>query len=183
MYEFVELETTVRIPPTHFTGDVEEAVLKALENDVEGRLFKEDEEGEPVGFVVFVDEVLDVEDEGIFPGDGAAYHNVRFRALVFRPVEKEVVVGEVTRVKEFGAFVRLGPLDGLLHVSQIADEYMRYDASREVLVGEETGREIRRGDVIKAMVVSVSLDEERPRDSKIALSTKREGLGKPEWWE
>ncbi|AAM02664.1 DNA-directed RNA polymerase [Methanopyrus kandleri] len=183
MYELVELETTVRIPPTQFTSDVEDAVLKALENDVEGKLFREDDTGEPIGFVVFVDEILDVENEGIFPGDGASYHRVRFRALVFRPVEREVVVGEVTRVKEYGAFVRLGPLDGLLHVSQILDEYMYYDGAREALVGEETGRELKRGDVIKVMIIGVSLNEERPRDSKIALTVKRPGLGKPEWWE
>jgi DNA-directed RNA polymerase subunit E' len=35
---------------------------------------------------------------------------------------QEIVEGEVVERVEFGAFVEIGPLDGLLHISQITDE-------------------------------------------------------------
>ena len=52
-------------------------------------------------------------------GDGAVYQRVKFNALTFKPEVGEVVEGTVCEVVEFGAFVRFGPLDGLLHMSQI----------------------------------------------------------------
>lgn len=61
-------------------------------------------------------------------GDGAAYHEVTFNALFFKPELQEVVEGEVIEITEFGAFVRIGPMDGLAHVSQVTDDYITYDA-------------------------------------------------------
>jgi DNA-directed RNA polymerase subunit E' len=45
---------------------------------------------------------------------------------------QEIVEGEV-EIVEFGAFVEIGPLDGLLHISQITDEYISCDGKRAKL--------------------------------------------------
>ncbi len=82
---------------------------------------------------------------------------------------------------EFGAFVGLGPLDGLLHVSQIADDYISFDEKNSRLVGKETGRAITEGDMLRARVVAVSLNEREPRESKIGLTMRQAALGKVEW--
>ena len=95
----------------------------------------------------------------------------------------EVVEGEVVDVVEFGVFVRLGPLDGLIHISQIMDDYVSYDPKREAIIGKETGRVIEKGDKVRARIVAVSLREARKRGSKIALTMRQPGLGKLEWIE
>jgi len=86
-------------------------------------------------------------------------------------------------VAEFGAFVCLGPLDGLLHVSQITDEYISYDEKNARLVGKESGRSLAVGDSVRARIVAVSLNEHEPRESKIGLTMRQTALGKLEWLE
>ena len=63
-------------------------------------------------------------------GDGATYHKVNFTALTFYPKLHEVVEGEVVEITDFGAFVRIGPTDALLHLSQITDDYLKSDVKQ-----------------------------------------------------
>ena len=55
----------------------------------------------------------------IIHGDGAIYQRVRFDALLFCMDDYEVVEGAISEVNEFGAFVRIGPMEG--SPSQISD--------------------------------------------------------------
>jgi len=93
------------------------------------------------------------------------------------------VEGEVVDVVEFGIFVRLGPLDGLVHISQIMDDYVSYDPKNEMMVGRDTGKIIKKGDIVRARIIAVSLRETKKRGSKIALTMRQPGLGKIEWIE
>ena len=52
----------------------------------------------------------------IIHGDGAIYQRVRFDAVLFCMDDYEVVEGVVSEVNEFGAFVRIGPMEALLQV-------------------------------------------------------------------
>ncbi|HEV2230711.1 MAG TPA: S1 RNA-binding domain-containing protein, partial [Thermoplasmata archaeon] len=81
----------------------------------------------------------------------------------------------------FGAFVRFGPLDGLLHVSQIMDDRVNIDEHNQRLVGVETKRDLKVGYKVRARVVSLSLSEISPRDSRIGLTMRPPGLGRLEW--
>ena len=71
--------------------------------------------------------------------------------------EGDKVPGQVTGLRDFGAFVNLGGADGLIHVSELA--WHRVDHPRDIL---RIGQEIE--------VYVLSLDHERNR---IALSRKR----------
>ncbi len=71
--------------------------------------------------------------------------------------EGDVVMGTVTGLRDFGAFVNLGGADGLIHVSELA--WHRVDHPRDVL---------RVGEQIKVYVLSLDRDANR-----IALSRKR----------
>src|SRR3989337_2176291 len=51
---------------------------------------------------------------------------------------QEIVEGEAVEIADFGAFIRVGPIDALLHVSQIMDDYISYDEKQGVLMGQET---------------------------------------------
>jgi len=111
----------------------------------------------------------------ILHGDGAAYFDVEFDALVYQPEVNEVVDGSVSEIVEFGAFVRIGPVDGLIHVSQIANDFFTFDRKNGYLVGRETKKTVKKGDRIRAKIATVSL-KDTIASSKIALTSRPEGL-------
>lgn len=171
MYKIVTFAESVRVPPNLFGMKIPEAALQMLREQYERTVNRE------LGVVVALMEAR-VEGEGrIIPGDGAAYFDVRCDALVFSPEVNEVIDGEVTEIVEFGAFVRLGPIDGLVHVSQIANDYFTYDKRNGYLVGRETKKVLKKGDKVRAKIATVSLKDSIPA-SKIALTMRPEGLGK-----
>ena len=96
---------------------------------------------------------------------------------------QEIVQGTVCEILKFGAFVRFGPLDGLLHISQIMDDRIDVDIDGRRLLGKDTKRELRVGAGVRARVVSLSINERSPRESKIGLTMRQPGLGKLEWLE
>ena len=77
--------------------------------------------------------------------------------------------------------MRFGPLDGLLHISQIMDDHIEVDLKNERLIGKETKRELRIDDKVRARIVAISINERNPRESKIGLTMRQPGLGKLEW--
>ena len=96
---------------------------------------------------------------------------------------QEVIEGEVVETTSFGAFVSLGPIDAMLHVSQISDEYINYDEKNGRLICQDSKRYIAVGDAIRARVVALSLNEREPRESKIGLTMRQPGLGTSVWLE
>ena len=101
--------------------------------------------------------------------------------LLFDVKIQEIIEGVVDQITEYGAFIRFGPLDGLLHVSQVQDDHINTDVGNQRLIGKETKRELRVGDKVRARVVTISLNEISPRESKIGLTMRQPGLGKHEW--
>ena len=175
MYKKVTLIDTVRLPPNRFGDETETVVKELLREKLEGRIDK------TLGSIIAVTNVLDIGEGKILAGDGAVYYDITFEAITFKPELQEIVEGKVVEVVEFGAFIGLGPLDGLLHVSQIADDYISYDEKNSRLVGKETNKAIAEGDKVRARVVAVSLNEREPRESKIGLTMRQVALGKLEW--
>jgi DNA-directed RNA polymerase subunit E' len=175
MYKRVRLKDTVEVPPEQL-ADVTPALVKGLLQDkLEGRM------DEDVGSVVSVVEVHDIGDGAVLPNRPGVYYEAEFDALTFDPQMQEVVDGEVVEVVNFGAFVGIGPVDGLLHVSQISDEYLAYDEENQQLASRESNRTLGVGDAVRARIVTKSIDERNPRDSKIGLTAKQVGLGKLGW--
>jgi len=175
MYKKVTLVDTVRLPPDRFGEDTVTVVKDLLREKLEGRIDK------TLGSIIAVTNVLDIGEGRILAGDGAVYYDITFEAITFKPELQEIVEGKVVEVVEFGAFIGLGPLDGLLHVSQIADDYISYDEKNSRLVGKESQKAITEGDKVRARVVAVSLNEREPRESKIGLTMRQAALGKIEW--
>jgi len=160
-----------------FGNPLSENVKRVLMEKYEGILDKD------IGFILSIVDVDEVSDGSIIYGDGAAYHETEFNVLTYVPELQEVVDGEIVDVVEFGAFVRLGPLDGLIHISQIMDDFVSFDPKREAIIGKETGKVLEKGDKVRARIVAVSLREEKKRGSKIALTMRQNGLGRLEWLE
>ncbi len=185
------LEDLVRVPPDKFGKPLREVIEDILrtgyeynlhgkirrEGGYEGRLDKD------IGMIVTINDVKSIGDGSLIPGDGGAYHPTVFEALVFKPELHEIVDGEVVEIVEFGAFLRFGPLDGLAHVSQIADDYISHDSKKGVLIGKESGKILGVGDKARARIVAISLNPERAKETKINLTMRQPGLGKFEWLE
>ena len=177
MYRKMRLADTVRIAPELLGEPVEEAVKLALRDKLEGLVDKK------IGAIVAVKDVIEVGEGHILAGDAGVYYDTIFDALTFMPEMQEIIEGSVLEVVEFGIFVGIGPLDGLVHVSQLTDEFVSYDEKNSRLITKESGRSITVGDRVRARIVAVSLNEREPRDSKIGLTMRQHALGKLEWLE
>ena len=175
MYKRVRLKDTVEVPPKHLADVTPERVKRLLQDKLEGRM------DEDVGSVVSVIEVHDIGEGAVLPNKPGVYYRAEFDALTFDPQMQEVVDGEVVEVVNFGAFVGIGPVDGLLQVSQISDEYLAFDDEGQQLASRESNRTLGVGDAVRARIVTKSIDERNPRDSKIGLTAKQPGLGKHGW--
>jgi len=118
----------------------------------------------------------------IIPGDGATYHKATFSLLTFYPKIQEVVEGEVVEIADFGAFLRIGPVDALIHVSQIMDDFISYDDRQGVLMGRESKRKVVVGDKMRVRTTAVSLGR-GSSFGKIGVTARQPFLGALEWIE
>ncbi|MCJ2532517.1 MAG: DNA-directed RNA polymerase [Candidatus Thermoplasmatota archaeon] len=177
MYVIASKEDLIRIPPDLLGEDFDKLADRLTQECFQNKV---DEDG---SYAVLVKDIEPVGEGRIIHGDGAVYQKVKFDALMFRPILHEVVEGTVCEILKFGAFVRFGPLDGLLHISQIMDDRIDVDVDGRRLLGKDTKRELRVGDGVRARVVSLSINERSPRESKIGLTMRQPGLGKLEWLE
>lgn len=68
--------------------------------------------------------------------------------------------GTIDGVERFGLFVTLDATyaEGLLHVKDLGQEWIRYDEERLMLIGEATGKRWRMGDRIKVRVSAVIIE-------------------------
>jgi len=174
MFRIVALEDTIRIPPNKFGEPIEIVGFEQLKMRYEGRV---DEE---MGYVIAVVNVKVTPVGKIIPGDGATYHNVAFSLLTFLPRVQEVIEGEVVEIADFGAFVRVGPVDALLHVSQLMDDYISHEEKQGILMGKETKRTLTTGDHVRVRVTAVSLGR-GGGSGKIGATARQPFLGKIEW--
>jgi ribonuclease R len=72
----------------------------------------------------------------------------------------EVFEGTVSGVTSFGVFVALDDayVEGLLHVTELGNDYFHYEKARHEMVGERTGVKYRLGDRVTIKVVRVDLE-------------------------
>lgn len=171
MYRLVTFKEVVRIPPSLFGKKVSEGALDILREQYERTVSKQH------GVIISLHDAKITSKGKVVHGDGAVFCEVEFDALVFNLGVNEVIEGRVSEIVEFGAFVRLGPIDGLVHVSQIANDYFSYDKRTGNLVGKNSKKTLAKGELVKAKVATVSFKDTIP-NSKIALTMRAEGLGK-----
>lgn len=176
MFKLITMEDTIRIPPETFGNPLDSVGYQQVKAKYEGVV------DETLGYVIAVINVKVSPVGKIIPGDGAAYHKVTFSLLTFYPTLQEVVEGEVVEIADFGAFVRIGPVDALLHVSQLMDDFISYDEKQGVLLGKETSRKLTTGDRVRVRITAVSLGR-AGGSAKIGVTARQPFLGKLEWIE
>ena len=175
MYTLVKLNDTVRVPPEQFGKDLNDAINNIVQKTFEGTIRKKH------GLIVAVDSINTLGDGIIIHGDGGMYQKVEFEALTFNPALQEMTDALICEIVEFGAFCHIGPLDALIHMSQIMNDYVNVDAENERIVGKENKNVLKVGDHVRARIVAISLNELSARESKIGLTMRQPALGAHEW--
>jgi DNA-directed RNA polymerase subunit E' len=170
------MEDTIRIPPETFGKPLDAVGYQQVKARYEGVV------DEVLGYVIAVLNAKVSPVGKIIPGDGATYHKVNFSLLTFYPLLQEIIEGEVVEIADFGAFVRIGPVDALLHVSQLMDDFITYDEKQGILMGKETGRKLATGDRVRVRITAVSLAR-AGGSAKIGVTARQPFLGKLEWIE
>jgi DNA-directed RNA polymerase subunit E' len=174
MFYTTKIVDKVRVPPKKLGAKVKDSLLGICQEDYEGRI------NEAYGVIVAVTGIGKVGDGHVIPGDGAAYYETEIQMLTYKPHTQEVTRGTITEVTEFGAFVRIGPIEGLIHVSQLMDDFINYDAKIPGFVGKKTDKKIISEDSVLARVVTISLKGDTS-SSKVGLTMRQPFLGKADW--
>lgn len=171
MFYLLEVEDHVRVEPRHFGLPTKEAVAKQLNESYVDKVNKE------LGHIISIVSVDEVDDGVIIPGDGAPFYKSRFKLLAWKPELHELVNGSITEITSFGAFMQIGPSQGMIHISQTMEDYVSLSKTGS-LSGKASKRSLNKGDECLARIVAISF---KSGEMKIGLTMRQPGLGKIDW--
>src|SRR3989339_400549 len=174
MYYKTKVIDFIRVPPASFAEGTKVSVVQEIKKKFNGYI------NQDIGFVIDVSEVNNVGDGMILSGDGSAHYNVEFTLLTFKPEMQEIVHGKITNVADFGAFINIGAVEGMIHISQTMNDFVSFSKDG-VLLGKNTKRSLKVGDICKARIIAVSYKD--LSNPKIGLTMRQQGLGKDDWIE
>jgi len=166
------IKDKIRIPPTELDKPAEEALLKELKEKYTGYISRE------IGIVIDVAGIKSTGDGHVIPEDGAVYFESEFELLTFKPENSELVFGKIRDIAEFGAFLSIGPIDAMVHVSQTMDDFVSF-AKNKTLSGRESKKVLKINDLCIGRIIAVSYKE--IANPKIGVTMRQKGLGKIEW--
>lgn len=174
LFSISTLQDVVRIPPSMFGTALKKAAVKILKSKYESMINAD------LGYIIMIMDAK-VDPMGkMIAGDGGTYHKVDFDALTFFPKLQEIVQGELVDITDFGAFVRIGPTDALLHLSQVMDDYLKSDVQAGVIHANQSGKTLRVGSTIRTRITAVSLGKAASM-GKIGITCRQPFLGADEW--
>lgn len=172
MFYRIKIEDYIRVDPKFFGMELKEAITKEIKEKYDGYISKE------LGIIIDVCGIENIERGILIPGDGATYNKVTFKLLSFKPELQEVVLGKIKDIADFGAFLSIGPIDGMIHISQTMDDFVSF-AKDKVLTGKESKRPLKVNDLCRARIIAISYKD--PANPKLGLTMRQYGLGKIDW--
>ena len=174
MFSISTLLDVVRIPPSLFGTALKKAAINILKEKYESMINAD------LGYIIMILDAKVEEMGKMIAGDGGTFHKVEFDALTFYPKLQEIVQGEIVDITDFGAFVRIGPTDALLHLSQVMDDYLKSDVKSGMIIANQSGRTLRVGATLRARITAVSLGKAATM-GKIGITCRQPYLGADEW--
>ena len=174
MYYKIELKDRIRVPPDLFNLEVKDSVIQSIKKKYSGYISKD------LGIVIDVSNVKETGEGIIIPGDGSSYYEAVFDILTFKPELQEVILGKIRDIVDFGAFITLGPIDGMIHVSQTMDDFVSF-SKEKTLSGKEGKKTLKINDICRARIIAVSFKD--PLNPKLGLTMRQQGLGRLDWIE
>jgi len=168
-------EGVVKIPPNRLGEDYSASVISLAKQQYEGTLNKSGD------IIVQLLNVTPIGDGDIVLGDPSVHQPIKFESLNFHIEVNEILEGIVIGVEKFGAFLSIGPLTALLHISQIMDDQLEIDLGNKRIIGKTSRKDIKVGTKLSTRVVMMSMNVQNVKDSRIGLTMRQPGLGKKEW--
>lgn len=172
MFYKVKVKDYVDLSPDLFGGDLNESIKEQLTRDYSEKTTEE------FGLVISVISVDNIGQGFKLPEDSSRHYVVEFTLMTYKPEIHEVIEGEVSSITNFGVFVNMGIIDGLVHLSQTMADQVSFSKTG-MIQGSQTGQTLKAGDIVKAAVVAVSFKD--IRNVKIGLTMRQPGLGSLEW--
>lgn len=174
MFYKTQLKDHIRVPPRLFGLKLEDAIIERIKKKYDGYISKE------LGIVIDVSRLDSIGEGIIIPGDGASYYETEFEVITFKPEMQEVVLGKIRDIADFGAFISIGPIEGMIHISQTMDDFVSFNKEK-TLAGKESKKVLKIGDKCRARIIAVSYKD--VANPKLGLTMRQTGLGKLEWIE
>ena len=78
--------------------------------------------------------------------------------MTFKPEMQEIVSGKIKDIAEFGAFINIDLIDGMIHISQTMDDFVSFSKDKS-LGGKESKRSLKVGDVCRARIIAISFKD------------------------
>ena len=174
MFYKVELKDHIRIPPNSFGMELKDAMVARIKDKYDGYISRD------LGIVIDVLDVKSIGDGVLVPGDGAQYYKVEFELITYEPEMQEVMMGSIRDIADFGVFMNLGPIEGMIHVSQTMDDFVSFTKDK-VLQGKDSKRSLKVNDTCRARMIAISYKD--MANPKLGLTMRQPGLGKTDWIE
>ncbi|KAL6747919.1 DNA-directed RNA polymerase II, 19 kDa polypeptide, partial [Haematococcus lacustris] len=136
MFVLTAVEEEIRVQP----ADLNKRPIDAVTEMIEERFF--DKVIPNVGLVVSLYDVQSIEGGFIYPNDGAAFFNVKFRIVVFRPFAGEVIVGKLKSCTKEGLHISLTFFEDIFVPEHALQDPSFYNESEKAWVWKWDGNDM-----------------------------------------
>ena len=166
MFYLVDVQEKVGIEAQNLKKDIKACAEERLEE-----MHSKEENGVFLGVV----EIKNIGETGkILPEKPYIYFDIEYTSLFFQPAQNEIVDGIITEIAEFGPFVRLGPIEAFIHISQITKEKLTYNPEQDIITTKDGKFVVKRDEKVRALVANSAISEDKVR---VNLTMKQDGLG------
>jgi DNA-directed RNA polymerase subunit E' len=173
-YKKFDVEGIVSVSPLNLSGELKDILKEQLSINYDGIIDKD------IGLIITITDVLEHSEGEIIPGDSDVFFRVKFRVISFLPKIHEVMRGRVSQATDFGAFINIGPFEGLCHVSQVMPDFNSYNPELPGFFAKESKKTLVVEDKVLTRISNISF-KKTIAETKIGLSMRQAGLGKLEW--
>lgn len=172
MFYKLKIKDHISVKPEFFEEDLKVSVLNQIREVYQN---KTDEE---IGLVISILNIEEIGQGFKLPENPNRHFPVIFDVICYKPELHDVVEGDVTSVTNFGAFVNLGAIEGLIHLTQTMADQTSFSKTG-VIQGSKTGRTLKVGDKVRAKLIANSFKD--LSNIKIGLTMRQPGLGQHDW--
>eukprot|EP00040_Diaphanoeca_grandis_P036904 m.237734 g.237734 ORF g.237734 m.237734 type:complete len:206 (+) comp33711_c2_seq1:283-900(+) len=205
MFVLSEISDVVRLLPKYFGDDKNKRLELELNKRFANKVIHK------LGLCIILHDLLSISDAHIYPGDGAAHIRVRFRMVVYRPFNGEILQGTIKSSSPKGIHVSMDFFDDILIPPENLQPDSRYDKVEQVWIWPYDGNDLAMypNEIITFMVTQTFFNEICPTEATAQLEGKGEGqpkdakettaalpyspmviegttndygLGNPDWW-
>jgi len=130
MFVLYEMQRDVRIEPVNLDLDRVEAVTDELNQKLSNRVMMD------VGLCMALWDIQSLGDGIIYQGDAGIHCEVKFRYIVFRPFQDEIVIGKIKNCTSDGVHVTLGFFDDILIPPEGLQYPSKFDEQEQIWIWE-----------------------------------------------